>query len=77
MTSHELARKLLEMPDLPVTIHGYEGGVNFIETVNQPEELCLNYYQEWYYGKHSYRDYDLDEEEGKTYEKVQAIHISS
>jgi hypothetical protein len=77
MTAHELARKLLEMPDVMVTVAGYEGGVNEIQKVAEPDELCLNYYEEWYYGKHSYRDYQLDEEEGKTFQKIKAIHISA
>lgn len=69
MTSHELAKKLLELPDYPVTVSGYEGGVNIVDNVHD----------EWYYGKHEYkREGGLyDSEEVKDKEIIQAIHIGS
>ena len=73
MTSHELARKLLELPDVMVTRSGYEGGVNEITRVNNPQTLTLNVNDSWYYGKHEYQnDYD-NTPEMKT---CAAIHIS-
>lgn len=74
MNSHELARKLLSMEDLPVTVRGYEGGVNIITTVTEPKLLALDVYEEWYYGKHEYTDegmgMDLD-----AHNLVRAIHV--
>lgn len=76
MTSHELARALLELPDLQVTIRGYEGGVNFINHLSAPRELVLNAHEEGYYGAHEYMsDYPEDYPEYEKLEKVQAIHI--
>jgi hypothetical protein len=76
MTSHELARKLLEGEDVMVTVRGYEGGVNEINTIYPVDTLYLNVNTEGYYGKHEYDtpsgDY-ADEYKGK--ETVRAIHI--
>lgn len=58
MTSHELARRLLEGPDLTVTVRGYEGGVNEITTIESPKPLSLNKNDEWYYGRHEYVEDD-------------------
>lgn len=75
MTSHELAQKLLAMENLPVTIPGYEGGVNVVRDVTEPKAIHLNVHDEWYYGKHEYH-VNLcnvcDEEEAP---KDRAIHI--
>lgn len=74
MTSHELARKLLAMPDLAVTVRGYKGGVDIIDFISEPATLVLNVNEEWYYGKHEYPYIqDLSEYDGK--ERIQAIHI--
>jgi hypothetical protein len=73
MTSHELAKKLLELPDVMVTVRGYEGGVDEIRFVNTPRELALDVNEEWYYGKHEYVDYDKHEDK----QKIQAIAITS
>lgn len=54
MTAHELAHKLLELPDLPVTVRGYESGVNIISEVKEPCPIHLDIHQEAYYGKHEY-----------------------
>jgi succinyl-CoA synthetase beta subunit len=72
MTAHQLAHKLLAMPDVLVTVRGYEGGVDSVESVEEPKELALNCNSEWYYGKHEYTA------EYKPFDdkvKVQAIHI--
>jgi hypothetical protein len=77
MTAHELARKLLAGPDLMVTVRGYEGGVNEITKVYEPDNLMLNYYESdaWYYGRHEYR-YKGSENDRQTQE-IQAIHIGT
>lgn len=74
MTTHELARKLLETEDVMVTVRGYEGGVNEINTIGDSEELCLNTSTEWYYGKHG----DCNEYGSNpcSHKKVKAIHLS-
>lgn len=72
MTSHELAKKLLEMPDCEVTVWGYRGGVDIVESIQEPRELALNIHEEGYYGKHEYTDYEKFEDN----KKIQAIHIS-
>ena len=57
MTTHELAHKLLEGPNLMVTLRGYEGGVNEICNIMKPQLIHLDYHdtkQTWYYGKHEY-----------------------
>ena len=54
MTAHELARKLLDGPDLTVTVRGYEGGVNVVGALAEPQLLHMNVNTEWYYGKHEY-----------------------
>jgi hypothetical protein len=58
MTSHELAKKLLKMDDVMVTVRGYEGGVNTVERVYAPAPIHLNANmdEEWYYGKHEYHE---------------------
>jgi hypothetical protein len=74
MTAHQLARKLLEGPDVMVTVRGYEGGVDEITGIQKPEELILNFHDKdsWYYGNHEYNQYDEKETHHTT---VQAIHI--
>ncbi len=75
MTSHELARKLLTGEDLPVTVRGYEGGVDIIEYISTPEELALDANDEWYYGKHEYLSNEYEKEKHSGCKKVRAIHI--
>lgn len=77
MTAHELAKKLLELPDVMVTVSGYEGGVNEVQGTNEPAILALNVHEEWYYGKHEYvyPNMDFEPKETKGKERVQAIHI--
>jgi hypothetical protein len=52
MTSHDLARKLLELPDLLVTVRGYEDEVDEIQHIEQVQI----HPDEWsgfsYYGDH-------------------------
>ncbi len=71
MTSHELAHKLLEMPDLPCTRRGYEGGVEIISEVQPPCPIHLNVNgPHSYMGAHDYCEpgwcsfYDLDSDNG-------------
>lgn len=59
MTAHELANHLLVGPDLPVTIRGYEGGVEIIDHIAAPAPIHLNVNSEWYYGEHEYHDTTL------------------
>ena len=54
MTTHELAKKLLEGPNLLVTISGYEGGSNEITHISEPREIHLSVYTAWYYGEHEF-----------------------
>jgi hypothetical protein len=70
MTTHELAKQLLDGPDLMVTIPGYEGGVNEVETINKPTPILLNKHTEWYYGKHEYIDEYMSETSN-----ILAVHI--
>lgn len=59
MTAHELARKLLALPDVPVTVRGYEGGVNIVGEVCAPRRYRAYPEEAWYYGKYDYiEDYD-------------------
>lgn len=73
MTTHELAHKLLEGPDLLVTRNGYEGGVHEITTIQEPKKIKLNVHDEWYYGPHEYPYIDDIQED---IEYKLAIHIS-
>jgi len=77
MTSHELAKKLLEGPDLPVTVRGYEGGVDIINNVDSPATLQLDTYEEWYYGSHEYINGEDDYGYDGTKKHIQAIHIGA
>ena len=74
MTSHELARFLLEAEDLPIVIPGYEGGYKEVKTVTcQP--LHLNVHTESYYGPHDKPSHAFEDEPCKC-EVVHAIFIS-
>lgn len=54
MTAHELARRLLEGPDLMVTVSGYEGGVDEVTHIMGERPLHINVNTAWYYGKHEF-----------------------
>ena len=69
MTTHELAKQLLEGPDVMVTISGYEGGVDEIKTIHPMKSLKTHVNDAWYYGPHEYDD-DSDGE-------IRAIHLSN
>jgi len=58
MTAHELARTLLEGPDLMVTVRGYEGGVDEVGYVKPPTPIHYDAHTESYYGRHSYHEDD-------------------
>ncbi len=70
MTAHELARRLLAMPDLMVTVRGYEDGVDEVTVIGPPAPLRLKAYSQWYYGEHEYVN------EGTT-RVIQAIHLTT
>ena len=74
MTSHELAKILLAGPDLMVTVRGYEGGVDEINKVWEPEILKLNVNHEGWMGDHEYERFP---EEIKLDNSMRmAIHLS-
>lgn len=73
MTAHELARKLLTLPDVPVTIRGYEGGVNIVEHVNVPAPYMPYAEEAWYYGKYDY----CNEPDSEVRSLGLAIHLSA
>lgn len=75
MTAHELAKQLLELPDVMLTVRGYEGGVDEITSVSQPKELALNVHEEWYYGKHEYVDPGYNSDDVRDKQVTIAIHI--
>jgi len=52
MNVGQLIEQLKNYPqDLRVVVRGYEGGYNDVDTF-ETLNLVLNYYDEWYYGKH-------------------------
>ena len=57
MTTHELARKLLEGPDVRVVVRGYEGGVNDVSEISEPSPIALNISSKWYLGAHELNPY--------------------
>ena len=62
MTVAELIEKLQQFdPSLRVIIPGYQGGYNDLDGPVL-KKIALNFYDEWYYGKHEqvteYRDCD-------------------
>lgn len=70
MTTHELARRLLDGPDCMVTVRGYEGGVYEVMHVEEPHPLSLDVHsaEDWYFGPHEYGERDAPE-------VVMAVHI--
>lgn len=74
MTSHELAKRLLEGPDILILVEGYEGGYTDKIKIEEPKEFCLNVNTSWYYGEHeqNYEGYDLENK----YKKSLAINLS-
>ena len=56
MTAHELARRLLDGEDLPLTVSGYEGGVDDVKEIVDPRPIHRNVNKAWYYGAHEYHD---------------------
>ena len=56
MTAYELANKLLAGDDYPVTVRGYEGGVNEIAYIDEAKPIHLNAHSQWYYGQHEYHE---------------------
>jgi hypothetical protein len=51
MTTHELAKMLLEGEDVAVVVSGYEGGVNDLNQINYLA-VHRDVNDAWYYGKH-------------------------
>lgn len=76
MTAHELARRLLLMPDVMVTVRGYEGGVNEVNMVYDADTLIIDFNDAWDYGKHEY-EHDYYKGDKPELKRVQAIHISA
>ncbi len=72
MTSHELARKLLEGPDLMVTVRGYEYGVDEIRKINPPEILCVNVNSSGVAGDH---DLYVNCNGDTDHDHIRAIHL--
>lgn len=54
MTTHELARRLLKMDDVDVTVAGYECGQIIVTTIHQPRWLKKDVHTKDYYGPHEY-----------------------
>jgi hypothetical protein len=55
MTAHELARMLLDGPDLPVYVRGYESGINDVSGVH-PVTVVRDVHDQSYYGAHEVID---------------------
>lgn len=55
MTAHELARRLLDGPDLTVTIRAYEAGVNTVRRILPPRPCGLFDGPQPYFGEYDYR----------------------
>ena len=76
MTSHELARKLLEMPDVMVTVRGYEAGVNEVLRVWPAAPLALDVEDSPdIYGRHKYERHTGTFDNAEGCSRVPAIHI--
>lgn len=75
MTTHELARKLLEGPDVMVTRNGYEGGTEEITLIEPVATLYLNVRDSPYYGPHSYDESVGILDEDRVEKTVQAVNI--
>ena len=74
MTSHELARKLLEMEDLMVTVRGYEGGADELKIIEKPRELHLHVRDSNDWGEHAYTHWEC-EDGNCNHEVIRAIHL--
>lgn len=58
MTVKELIEKLQTLdPDLYVFVRGYEGGYDDVGPITPPNDFALDFYDEWYYGKHEDADH--------------------
>ena len=59
MTTHELAKQLLQGPNVMALVRGYEGGVDEIKHIGIERPLHINIHKEkWYYGEHELHYYD-------------------
>lgn len=64
MNAHELANKLLDGPDVPVYVRGYEGGVDDVDTIVPVQVVRDRYRDMSYYGDHARFELDVwDDEE--------------
>jgi hypothetical protein len=63
MTGHELARMLLDGPDLPVYVRGYESGINDVSGVH-PVTVVRDVHDQSYYGEH---EIEAPDEDGDPY----------
>jgi hypothetical protein len=61
-------------PEMQVVKSGYEGGVDFVSRL-LCYEVALDVNTEWWYGKHELVVHDIQREDYKDYEKIQAVYI--
>jgi hypothetical protein len=61
-------------PEMQVVKSGYEGGVEFVSRL-LCYEVALDVNTEWWYGKHELVVHDIQREDYKDYEKIQAVYI--
>jgi hypothetical protein len=62
MNVDQLIKRLqMYTPDLRVVVRGYEGGYNDVSRFENLK-IVLDYYDEWYYGKHEDASTILNEE---------------
>ena len=80
MTAHELAKLLLDGPDLMVTRRGFEGGAHEITNIDSPVPIHLNMNGPGSYcGPHEYCEADWCmrcEDENNEEPSTKAIHLS-
>lgn len=75
MTTHELAKILLEKPDVMAIVSGYEGGFNEILKVNEPEAIILNVNSECYMGQHEFKSSAFFFEDENNKQETMAVLI--
>jgi len=67
-------------PEHEVYVHGYEGGINEVKDI-YPCKVLLNYYNDWYMGKHEMIETNgkayLDEEQKRGFVQAPGVYISS
>jgi len=72
MKVRQLIEQLQQLdPELQVVVSGYEGGYHHARVEKEPFDMCLNVYNEWYYGPHE--RLEVIGENTKDYKIVKAI----